>query len=79
MLVEKPGNIKLAVKLTNMSYSCVLQKPILLQGHERSITQIKYNREGDLIFSVAKDTVNKKLYTTQNNAMYVENVSLIHQ
>ncbi|MCJ8749616.1 hypothetical protein PDJAM_G00178280 [Pangasius djambal] len=30
-------------------------KPILLQGHERSITQIKYNREGDLLFSVAKD------------------------
>ncbi|XP_006871545.1 PREDICTED: carcinoembryonic antigen-related cell adhesion molecule 16 [Chrysochloris asiatica] len=34
-------------------------KPILLQGHERSITQIKYNREGDLLFTVAKDpTVN---------------------
>lgn len=30
-------------------------KPILLQGHERSITQIKYNREGDLLFSSAKD------------------------
>jgi translation initiation factor 3 subunit I len=26
-----------------------------LQGHERSITQIKYNREGDLLFSSAKD------------------------
>lgn len=34
-----------------------MQKPILLQGHERSITQIKYNREGDLLFSVAKDQV----------------------
>lgn len=33
------------------------QKPILLQGHERSITQIKYNREGDLLFTVAKDPV----------------------
>lgn len=32
------------------------QKPILLHGHERSITQIKYNREGDLIFSCAKDS-----------------------
>nr|BAC40847.1 unnamed protein product [Mus musculus] len=32
-------------------------KPILLQGHERSITQIKYNREGDLLFTVAKDPV----------------------
>ncbi|RUS72054.1 hypothetical protein EGW08_020183 [Elysia chlorotica] len=31
-------------------------KPIMLHGHERSITQIKYNREGDLIFSAAKDS-----------------------
>ena len=27
----------------------------MLHGHERAITQIKYNREGDLLFSVAKD------------------------
>jgi len=27
----------------------------MLQGHERSITSIKYNREGDLVFSSAKD------------------------
>lgn len=30
-------------------------KPILLHGHERALTQIKYNREGDLLFSSAKD------------------------
>jgi len=30
-------------------------KPLMLQGHERSITQIKYNREGDLLFSSSKD------------------------
>lgn len=30
-------------------------RPILLQGHDRAITQVKYNREGDLIFSAAKD------------------------
>ncbi|CAG9856199.1 unnamed protein product [Phyllotreta striolata] len=30
-------------------------KPIILQGHERAITQIKYNREGDLLFSSSKD------------------------
>jgi len=30
-------------------------KPIMLHGHERSITQIKYNREGDLLFSASKD------------------------
>ncbi len=30
-------------------------KPISLHGHERSITQIRYNRDGDLLFSAAKD------------------------
>jgi len=30
-------------------------KPISLHGHERSITQIRYNREGDLLFSAGKD------------------------
>jgi len=30
-------------------------KPLLLHGHERSIVQIKYNREGDLLFSCSKD------------------------
>lgn len=30
-------------------------RPILLTGHERPITQVKYNREGDLVFSSAKD------------------------
>ncbi|KZT53924.1 putative TIF34-translation initiation factor eIF3, p39 subunit [Calocera cornea HHB12733] len=34
-------------------------RPILLQGHERSLTQVKYNAEGDLLFSASKDdTVN---------------------
>lgn len=27
----------------------------MLKGHERSLTQVKYNREGDLIFTVSKD------------------------
>jgi translation initiation factor 3 subunit I len=30
-------------------------KPLMLHGHERSVTQIKYNRDGDLLFSAAKD------------------------
>ncbi|CAG0902166.1 unnamed protein product [Darwinula stevensoni] len=30
-------------------------KPLMLHGHERSITKIKYNREGDLLFSASKD------------------------
>ena len=32
-------------------------RPILLQGHERSLTQIKYTRDGDILFSTAKDQV----------------------
>ncbi|CAI0644013.1 Eukaryotic translation initiation factor 3 subunit I [Colletotrichum fructicola] len=30
-------------------------RPILLAGHERALTQIRYNNDGDLIFSVSKD------------------------
>jgi len=30
-------------------------RPLLLQGHERPLTQIKYNRDGDLLFSCSKD------------------------
>uniref|UniRef100_W5M395 Eukaryotic translation initiation factor 3 subunit I n=1 Tax=Lepisosteus oculatus TaxID=7918 RepID=W5M395_LEPOC len=45
------------------------QKPILLQGHERSITQIKYNREGDLLFSVAKDTVVNVWYSVNGERL----------
>lgn len=31
-------------------------KPIALSGHTRSLTQIKYNLEGDLLFTVSKDS-----------------------
>ncbi|URD81892.1 hypothetical protein MUK42_07804 [Musa troglodytarum] len=30
-------------------------RPILMKGHERPLTFLKYNREGDLLFSFAKD------------------------
>ncbi|KUI72896.1 Eukaryotic translation initiation factor 3 subunit I [Cytospora mali] len=30
-------------------------RPILLSGHERALTQVKYNRDGDILFSTAKD------------------------
>lgn len=33
------------------------QRPLLLSGHERALNQIKFNREGDLIFSCSKDNV----------------------
>ncbi|CAL1713022.1 unnamed protein product [Somion occarium] len=38
-------------------------RPILLQGHERSLTQIKFNAEGDLLFSASKDSVINVWYT----------------
>nr|XP_002122597.1 eukaryotic translation initiation factor 3 subunit I-like [Ciona intestinalis] len=38
-------------------------RPLMLQGHERAITQIRYNREGDLLFTVAKDATPNVWYT----------------
>ncbi|EPQ54937.1 hypothetical protein GLOTRDRAFT_9627, partial [Gloeophyllum trabeum ATCC 11539] len=35
----------------------------ILLGHERSLTQIKYNKEGDLLFSCSKDHVINVWYT----------------
>ncbi|KAI3867682.1 hypothetical protein MKW92_036100 [Papaver armeniacum] len=32
-------------------------KPILMKGHERPLTYLKYNREGDLLFSCSKDSI----------------------
>eukprot|EP00954_Amorphochlora_amoebiformis_P016800 1314954-Amorphochlora_amoeboformis.AAC.1 len=34
-----------------------MPRPILMKGHERPITQVKYNIEGDLIFSSSKDSL----------------------
>ncbi|KAJ3176985.1 DEAD H (Asp-Glu-Ala-Asp His) box helicase 11 [Geranomyces variabilis] len=31
------------------------KRPILLHGHTRSLTKVKYNRDGDLLFTVSKD------------------------
>lgn len=31
-------------------------RPLLLHGHERSVLQVKYNKDGDLLFSCAKDS-----------------------
>ena len=39
-------------------------RPIKLMGHERSLTQVKYNREGDLLFSVAKDNAASIWYSS---------------
>ncbi|KAI9661336.1 MAG: translation initiation factor eIF3 subunit [Alyxoria varia] len=32
-------------------------RPILISGHERALTQVKYNPDGDLIFSTSKDHI----------------------
>ncbi|KAF2665623.1 eukaryotic translation initiation factor-like protein 3 subunit [Microthyrium microscopicum] len=32
-------------------------RPVLLSGHERALTQVKYSSDGDLIFTVAKDQI----------------------
>jgi translation initiation factor 3 subunit I len=34
-----------------------LQRPFLLQGHERPITKIQFNHDGDLLFSASKDFI----------------------
>ncbi|KAK9477322.1 WD40-repeat-containing domain protein [Lipomyces japonicus] len=38
-------------------------RPILLKGHERPLTQVKYNKEGDLLFTTAKDQVVNVYYS----------------
>ncbi|KAF2773800.1 WD40 repeat-like protein [Teratosphaeria nubilosa] len=38
-------------------------RPILLSGHERALTQVKFSKEGDLIFSVSKDHVPSAWYS----------------
>ncbi|KAJ1997070.1 translation initiation factor eIF3 subunit [Coemansia thaxteri] len=38
-------------------------RPFLLQGHERSLTQIKYNFDGDLLMTVGKDKVANLWYS----------------
>ncbi|KAK5133533.1 translation initiation factor eIF3 subunit [Meristemomyces frigidus] len=37
-------------------------RPILLQGHERALTQVVFSKEGDLIFSVSKDHIPSAWY-----------------
>ncbi|KAK5120727.1 translation initiation factor eIF3 subunit [Meristemomyces frigidus] len=38
-------------------------RPILLSGHERALTQVKFSKEGDLIFSVSKDHIPSAWYS----------------
>ena len=47
LLFHKPTNT------TNTKW----QRPYLLQGHERPITVVKYNYDGDLLFTASKDQI----------------------
>ncbi|KAL7420899.1 translation initiation factor eIF3 subunit [Cryptotrichosporon argae] len=44
-------------------------KPIILQGHERSLTQIVFNAEGDLLFTASKDKVVNAWYTSNGERL----------
>ncbi|BEI82743.1 hypothetical protein CcaverHIS002_0306110 [Cutaneotrichosporon cavernicola] len=44
-------------------------KPIILQGHERSLTQIVFNAEGDLLFSASKDKIVNVWYTSNGERL----------
>ena len=39
----------------SISFRLYRQRPFLLQGHERPITVVKYNYDGDLLFTASKD------------------------
>lgn len=41
--------------ITLWLFPCCSQRPILPKGHERSITSVKYNYDGDLLFTASKD------------------------
>ncbi|AMD21740.1 HFL116Wp [Eremothecium sinecaudum] len=44
-------------------------RPIMMMGHERSLTQVKYNREGDLIFTSGKDKVASVWYSANGERL----------
>lgn len=49
-------------------------RPILMKGHERPLTFLKYNRDGDLLFSCAKDH-NPTVWFADNGAVWCCDVS----
>lgn len=42
---------------------------ILTAGHERSLTQIVFNAEGDLLFSASKDKIVNAWYTSNGERL----------
>jgi hypothetical protein len=56
--ISDPRNSRLPRHRLPLSFTTTAtMRPILLSGHERALTQVKYNPDGDLIFSVSKDHV----------------------
>jgi translation initiation factor 3 subunit I len=50
------SSTQLLPKFAILSIS-IIMRPILLKGHERSITVVKFNYDGDLLFTASKDHV----------------------
>jgi len=48
---------------------------VLLKGHTRALTNIKYNNDGDLLFSCSKDNVPTVWYSNNGERLgtYTEN------
>jgi len=49
--------------------SSFAMKPLALHGHEKPISQLKYNREGDLLFSASKDRLINVWYATNGERL----------
>lgn len=49
------GELRPSTPENRPSYKTTAMRPILMKGHERPLTFLKYNRDGDLLFSCAKD------------------------
>ena len=48
--------MELILLLNFFSFFLIIKKkPILLMGHTRALTRVKFNHEGDLLFSISKD------------------------
>ena len=52
-----PHLITRSVRLEHLYLGLTLFFPFFSAGHERSLTQIKFNAEGDLLFSCSKDHI----------------------
>lgn len=44
-------------------------RPLVLMGHERPLTQVKYNKEGDLLFTCSKDSSASVWYTVNGERL----------